>query len=123
MKLVEPTASRQYVGVRQGNRCVVTVNSVSLPPRTDLDLHCENGFDWGYFGAAPAQLALAIVADHCTGDEGRALRCYMDFVWHVVESLPHDQWQLQSADVEAVLRSIELATKKEEAVRRALKRK
>jgi hypothetical protein len=86
-----------------------------LPPRTDLDLHCENTFDWGYFGVAPAQLALAIVAHHCAGDVARTLGCYMEFLWRVVESLPPDEWCLESEEIEAVLQEIERARSKTKA--------
>jgi Family of unknown function (DUF6166) len=98
----------QYVGVRNGTRCTVTVEGLPLSPRTDLYLHCAEGFDWGYFGAAPAQLALAIVAHHCVDNEARALACYLDFMWHIVESFPHEGWCLESEQIEAVLRGIEI---------------
>lgn len=35
-----------------------------LNPRNELYNHSPNGFEWGYGGSGPAQLALAILADH-----------------------------------------------------------
>ncbi len=35
-----------------------------LGPRLDLANHSPDGFSWGYGGSGPAQLALAILADH-----------------------------------------------------------
>lgn len=102
----------RYVGVRNGTRCSVTVEGVPLSPRTDLDLHCAEVFDWGYFGAAPAQLALAIVAHHCGDDNARVMRCYLDFMWRVVESLPHDEWFLEYEQIETALRDIEMTQRK-----------
>ena len=41
----------------------VLVNGKSLDPRTELVNHSPDGFQWGYGGSGPAQLALAILAD------------------------------------------------------------
>ncbi|HMF28650.1 MAG TPA: DUF6166 domain-containing protein [Candidatus Cybelea sp.] len=35
----------------------------ALPTRLDLQNHSPDGFEWGYSGSGPAQLALAILAD------------------------------------------------------------
>lgn len=108
LKSVSRDGTLQYVGVRNGTRCRVTVEGLPLSPRTDLNLHCAEAYDWGYFGAAPAQLALAIVAHHCVDNEARALACYLDFMWHIVESFPQPGWCLDSEQIEAVLRRIEI---------------
>src|SRR5262245_1194599 len=34
-----------------------------LPARLDLRSHSPTGFEWGYGGSGPAQLALALLAD------------------------------------------------------------
>lgn len=52
---------RTYVGVRLDDCCVVTVDNRSLNPRLDLFNHSPTGFEWGYGGSGPAQLALAIL--------------------------------------------------------------
>ena len=39
-----------------------------LNPRTDLFRDCMTGLDWGYAGNAPAQCALAILADALNND-------------------------------------------------------
>lgn len=49
-----------------------------LPLRLDLRRHSPDGFEWGYAGSGPAQLALAILAHHL-GDDAEALRLYQDF--------------------------------------------
>ena len=64
---------KQYEGRRTGRGVEVTVDGVPLNPRLDLRNHSPTGLEWGYCGSGPAQLALAILADH-TGDPQRALK-------------------------------------------------
>lgn len=40
--------------------------------------HSPDGFQWGYEGSGPAQLALAILLD-VTGDKERSVRLHQDF--------------------------------------------
>ena len=49
-----------------------------LNPRLDLANKSPDGFQWGYAGSGPAQLALALIAD-ATGDDALALRTYQLF--------------------------------------------
>lgn len=78
------------VRVRDGNI------SRELPLRLDLSNHSPTGFEWGYGGSGPAQLALAILAD-ALGDDQRALRLYQHFKWEVVANLARDRaWGLDS---------------------------
>jgi hypothetical protein len=61
-----------YQGSRHENGDVVVVRfadhrvidrAEALPLRLDLANHSPTGFEWGYGGSGPAQLALAICAD------------------------------------------------------------
>jgi hypothetical protein len=63
-----------------------------LDPRLDLHSHSPNGFEWGYSGSGPAQLALAICAD-CLGDDPKALRVHQDFKRLMISCLEGDDWQ------------------------------
>lgn len=49
--------------------------------------HSPDGFEFGYGGSGPAQLALAILLDF-TNDELEARRYYQDFKWHFLATLP-----------------------------------
>lgn len=69
----------------------------SLRPRLDLANHSPTGFEWGYGGSGPAQLALAILAE-VLGDD-LALHHYQDFKWSVVAFLPYEGWRLTSDEV------------------------
>ena len=78
-----------------------------IEPRTDLFNHCSNGLDWGYSGPAPAQCALAILADALT-DELRAVRVHAGFCFHVIAALPrHLPWELGADQVTAIVEDIE----------------
>ena len=59
------------------------------------------GFEWTYEGAGPAQLALALLADHL-GDDAKALSLYEPFMRRVVAELDNS-WELTSADIDAAL--------------------
>src|SRR5262245_49842647 len=65
-----------------------------LNPRFDLRNHSPTGFEWGYEGSGPAQLALAILCDVLHDDE-RACRLYQTFKRRVIAPLPQEgQWML-----------------------------
>jgi hypothetical protein len=94
---------KHYSGRREGHAVIVTVDGHPLNPRLDLWNHSPTGFEWGYCGSGPAQLALAILADHCKDDE-RALNFYQRFKWAVVTELPFREWILTGEDIELMLR-------------------
>ena len=93
---------KHYHGWRQNDRCFVNVNDEPLNPRHDLVNHSPDGFEWGYGGSGPAQLALAILADLRGGDF--ALKFYKYFKQSVIASLPMADWTLTDAKIEAWLR-------------------
>ena len=90
-----------YEGGRSLDGAVVTVEGRPLPPRHDLKLLSRAGFEWTYEGAGPAQLALALLADHL-GDDRAALAGYERFMREVVAHLDN-AWRLTSADIDAAL--------------------
>jgi hypothetical protein len=62
---------RTYKGSRAGDRCVVLVveedgkgHVLSSGPSQAIYNHSPDGFEWGYSGSGPSQLALAILLDH-----------------------------------------------------------
>src|SRR3954453_13869304 len=70
-----------------------------LPLRLELSNHSPTGFGWGYDGAAPAQLALAILAE-VTRDNALAVRLHQDFKRDVIAGLAmNHSWQLNSRQV------------------------
>jgi hypothetical protein len=95
---------KTYVGGRSLAGAQVTADGVPLDPRFDLKRLSPAGFEWTYEGNGPAQLALALLADHL-GDDARALALYQPFMRAVVAELDNS-WELTSADIDAALRGI-----------------
>lgn len=94
-----PTA--KYAGVRTDAGTTVAREDDAgkvfpLRLRHDLRVHAD-GFEWGYGGGGPAQLALAILAD-AVGAE-KALGCYQRFKFEVVARLPKGNWELSREEV------------------------
>jgi hypothetical protein len=90
-----------YEGSRSLEGAVATVDGKPLPVRHDLRRLSKAGFEWTYEGAGPAQLALALLADHL-GDDQAALREYERFMHEVVANLDN-AWRLTSDDIDAAL--------------------
>ena len=96
---------KTYEGRREGYAVLVTVNGRPLNPRLDLWNHSPTGFEWGYSGSGPAQLALAVLADHLA-DDRQALDIYQRFKWVVVAELPKKGWTLSSREIDQSLERI-----------------
>lgn len=94
-----PTA--KYAGVRTAAGVTVAREDdrggvFPLRLRHDARRHAD-GFEWGYSGGGPAQLAFAILAD-AVGAE-RAEGCYQRFKFEVVANLPAGNWELSRDEV------------------------
>lgn len=81
-----------YAWVSQGQR------AYALPMRTDVRNHSPTGFNWGYGGSGPAQLALAILCD-LLGDETEAQDCYQRFKFEVIGKIKDDVWTMSGASI------------------------
>jgi hypothetical protein len=76
----------------------VTVNGKRLPTRLDLRNHSPDGFNWGYGGSGPAQLALAMLAYELEDDRA-ALMLYQHFKLDMIAPIREDTWELTSRDI------------------------
>jgi len=102
-----------YVGYRRRGRAIVEKQPEreQLTPERSLELanHSPSGFEWGYGGSGPAQLALALLLDY-TDDEEVALGEYKAFKTEVVSQLectgPDGCWRLTGREIDAALREI-----------------
>lgn len=100
-----------YVGVRdEKNRVQVWVLreglSYPLNARQDLRRHSPDGFNWGYGGSGPAQLAIAMLCDW-TEDADVAFALYQRFKWEIIALLPKSGWVLDHTAIEEwVIRKI-----------------
>jgi hypothetical protein len=96
---------KAYAGRREGHAVIVHVNDRPLNPRLDLFNHSPTGYEWGYGGSGPAQLALALLADHLRDDE-RALALYQRFKRAVVSHFPFAGWTLTGRQIEHALAAL-----------------
>ena len=88
-----------YRGFRgEGGAAFVTADGRPLDPRHDIAHLCDE-FDWGYAGAGPEQLALALLIDHWD-DPSRALGQYRLFLRRVVKGLRGDDWTLKAHEID-----------------------
>lgn len=92
---------KTYTGDRTIDGILVLVDGQPLDPRLDLRALCATGFEWTYEGAAPAQLSLAILADHLQ-DDARALACHGLFMREIVANFDNE-WIMTGADIDAAL--------------------
>ena len=96
-----------FIGVRDLNGASVyyrTAKGVEskLDPTPSLKIanHSPTGFEWGYFGSGPSQLALALILKAC-GKEA-ASWYYQDFKSEVVAMIPRDNymyWTMTVANI------------------------
>lgn len=70
-----------------------------LSPKPSLKLrnHSPDGFNWGYGGSGPAQLALAILLDWCA-DEETAMNHYQKFKFKFVAGWG-DKWSITADEI------------------------
>lgn len=93
------------VGVLVGT---ATTNRKPLALRLDLRPHSPTGFEWGYHGSGPAQLALALCAD-VVGDE-RAVLVYQEFKRQHVATWPNG-FRMTEEQIRTAVSIIEAAAK------------
>jgi hypothetical protein len=100
-------SGKMYTGRRSPQGCVVWVVDGSgerkpLNPRRELRNHSPTGFEWGYGGSGPAQLALATLAEHL-GDDRAVLNLYQAFKWACIAQIRGSDWSLSSEEIDNCL--------------------
>jgi hypothetical protein len=99
-RIYEPGLGPEWgkqLDIEKPSHVVVTADGQPLDYRLDLRNHSPTGFEWGYAGSGPAQLALALCA--AVMHRERALECYQQFKFNVVGRLPKDGWTLTREQV------------------------
>lgn len=90
-----------YRGFRVGQQtpCVSKDGFPFLPTRSQLVWnHSPDGFEWGYGGSGPAQLALAILLDFL--NPGDAVALHQSFKVHFVAKFEHVEWTMTSQQIQ-----------------------
>jgi hypothetical protein len=78
-------------------------------PRADLKVTWPRSVDWGYSGASPSNLVLALIADALGNDKAAddvARTAYLDYTSEVVARLPYDGWTLSQDEVAETARGM-----------------
>lgn len=104
-----------YQGIRvtpdekTGSDSLVYVDNKPLDPKPSQKImnHSPDGFNWGYGGSGPAQLALAILLDYY-GKDSSVLHFYQQFKFLVIANLPQESdWKLTGEQIEEEIRAIQ----------------
>lgn len=104
-----------YTGKRiSGNKVEVLVDGVVLSPEPSRQIrdHSPDGFEWGYGGSGPCQLALAILLD--LYGERIARGYYYDFKTQFILTAEQEGFVISSDDVDRWLKKAMLNDEKEE---------
>ena len=84
---------RRLVGIME-TREVWLDNTQLTPERSQkFHNHSPDGFNWGYGGSGPAQLALAICLE-LHGEENVTPEIYQDFKWKLISKLPQGDFDI-----------------------------
>lgn len=109
-----------YVGTRCNGEINVSVRDRNgddqpsrLPVRLDLVNHSPDGFEWGYLGSGPAQLAFALCLHVLAGDVPRARRVYRDVAFTLVSAFPEDAWSIDQTELKRAIEGLEQAQREE----------
>jgi hypothetical protein len=88
-----------YRGVRgSSGKCLVTCDGAELMTRNELRNHSPTGFEWGFNGSGPAQLALAMLCDFFR-DDNKALEYYEEFKTDVIAPIGGATWIIKSETI------------------------
>ena len=107
-----------YAGVRNEEGCrvlrIITIHGLGenkdqietkyakLPLYLDEVNHSPTGFEWGYCGSGPSQLAFAILYDF-TGDVDFSRSCYKQFKIDYISKFNQDEWSLDSDELYTIV--------------------
>ena len=108
---------KHYHGSQTEHGCAVVVEEDgefrALDPRHDLRNHSPTGFQWGYAGSGPAQLALALAAD-VLGDDEKAQQVYQMLKFRLIGGLPEEGWVLSESKILRVIEGIARASRSQQ---------
>lgn len=99
--LRHPESGSTFVSVRDDQKQTVS----PLNDGYRYVKYSPTGFEWGYTGSGPAQLAFAILLHHY-GAPGPALLFAQDFKEREIAMLNSDRWEMTSEQVEQALERI-----------------
>ena len=102
--VITPTITDGYAGARgeNGEIKVVRIRNGRQEPLRHLVLHSPSGFEWGYSGSGPTDLARSIIAD-VTGDDNPHPGIYQEFKRQFVTRWK-DRWEVSLEKIQSWLK-------------------
>jgi Family of unknown function (DUF6166) len=106
----QPHLPTAYRGRRTPRGAIVEAQTPAgawhrLDPRLDLRNHSPTGFEWGFGGSGPAQLALALAARRLPDHLAHTL--HQRLKWTLVADLDRDrEWHLPASDLDSLLATL-----------------
>jgi len=84
---------------------IVTKDGAVLSPAPSQQVwnHSPDGFQWGYEGSGPAQLALAVLLD-VTGDAELSVRLHQDFKRAFVAHWA-EKWEITTKEIKSWIKA------------------
>ena len=97
--IITPTITDGYAGARgpDGSVKVVRIRNGVQEPLRHLVHHSPTGFEWGYGGSGPADLARSIIGD-VLGSTDPDPAIYQPFKWQFVAGWG-DRWEINLNDI------------------------
>jgi hypothetical protein len=104
--VIETSIMDGYAGARdvKGNVKVVAIRNGKQYPLRHLVRHSPDGFNWGYGGSGPADLARSIIADALGIDDPNPT-VYQEFKRSFVASWG-DRWEISQDEIREWVRSV-----------------
>jgi len=97
--LIKDPGKTYILSREQGQaRCFVLHKNKKYPLR-HVVCYSPTGFEWGYGGAGPADLALSILTDFAGRKVAESL--YQQFKWDVIAKIPYQGTVIWSSDIVA----------------------
>ena len=94
-----------YTGIRATDMLSVVVwyNDQARPLKV-ICRHSPDGFEWGYGGSGPSDLALSILTDYFRRRSSRdaiaeAGLTYQDFKWTFIAPILEDTWKIEEQQI------------------------
>ena len=96
------TAKREVRSNEGGVQVYVDGHPLALEPSLEVRQHSPTGFEWGYGGSGPSQLALAILLD--LYDRPTAEAHYQAFKFHFLVPAPFEGFAITSTEIDTWLK-------------------
>jgi hypothetical protein len=99
------TTENCYTGIRTKDvRSVVVWHDDQARPLKVICRHSPDGFEWGYGGSGPSDLALSILTDYFRRRNSRdaiaeAGLAYQDFKWRFLANIKEDAFKIEEQQI------------------------